>query len=178
MGIDVPAIHHLGYVVDGELSAAATRFAARLGAGPFFAMEHIAFDEVTYLGQPAVYDHSSCFGRWGPLILELTRVHEVAPGGLAARLVAPGAGVGHVAWLADSLADESARLEAAGLEPFHAGRTGPASAVWFDGSGLLGHPVEVLERREELLRFYAMVSAAAEGWQGEEPYRLMTAPPA
>ena len=38
----------------------------------------------------------------------------------------------------------------------HAGRTGPASAVWFDGE-LFGHPVEVLERRDELLRFYARV---------------------
>jgi hypothetical protein len=62
------------------------------------------------------------------------------------------------------------------LEPFHTGRTGPASAVWFDG-GALGHPVEVLQRRDEILGFYAQVAKAAAGWDGSEPYRVMTGPP-
>jgi hypothetical protein len=171
-------LHHLGYVISSDLPAAAERFAGRFGAGPFFAMEHIVFDEVTFLGRPAVYDHSSCFGRWGAVIVELTVVHRAEPEGLAERLVGPGGGVGHIAWLADSLTEETARLEQAGLTPFHAGRTGPASAVWFDGGPQLGHPIEVLERREELLRFYAMVSAATEAWDGSRPYRLMTGPPA
>ena len=80
-----------------------------------------------------MYDHSSAFGQWGPLFVELTQVHDAQPAGLRDSLVAPGGGVGHVAWLADSLEDEVARLRHAGITPFHAGRTGPASAVWFDG---------------------------------------------
>ncbi len=109
-------IHHLGYVVS-DLRTGVERVTAALGAGPFFAMEHIEFDEVTYLGEPAVYDHSSAFGQWGPILLELTEVHEAQPTGLRQALVAPGDGVGHVAWLADSLEDEIARLHAAGLNP-------------------------------------------------------------
>ena len=73
----LPPIHHLGYVVE-DLHRDVPRFAAATGAGPFFAMEHIPFDEVTYRGEPAVYDHSSAFGAWGPLIVELTQVHEAA----------------------------------------------------------------------------------------------------
>jgi hypothetical protein len=141
------------------------------GAGPFFVIEHMQFDEVTYLGEPAHYDHSSAFGQWGPIIVELSQVHEAEPTGLRAALVAPGGGIGHVAWLADSLSDETARLEAAGFHPFHAGRTGPASAVWFDGGPLLGHPIEVLERRPEILGFYAGIAAAAESWDGRDPLR-------
>ncbi len=170
-------IHHVGYVVP-DLRTGVDRVTASLGAGPFFAMEHIEFDEVTYLGEPAVYDHSSAFAQWGPILLELTEVHEVEPVGLRQALVAPGAGVGHVAWLADSLADETERLHAAGIRPFHTGCTGPVSAVWFDGSAQLGHPIEVLERSGPLLGFYAMVRAAAEDWDGSEPWRIMTAPPA
>jgi Glyoxalase/Bleomycin resistance protein/Dioxygenase superfamily len=170
-------IHHVGYVVE-RLRPGVERFAATTGAGPFFAMEHIAFDEVSFEGAPAAYDHSSAFGAWGPIIVELTEVHDAQPPGLRAALAAPGARLGHVAWLADDLDAETARLRAAGLRPFHTGRTGPASAVWLHGGPLLGHPVEVLERRDELERFYAMVRAAAEGWDGADPLRIMTGPPA
>ncbi len=171
-----PSIHHVGYVVD-DLEAGVARFAAATGAGPFFAIEHIAFDEVSYRGEPAFYDHSSAFAGWGPILVELTQVHDVQPAGLRDALVRPGAGVGHVAWLAQSLEAETARLRALGIEPFHAGRSGPASAVWFDAAGLLGHPIEVLEAREELFGFYAMVREAADGWDRSDSLRIMTGPP-
>jgi hypothetical protein len=173
----IPPIHHLGYVV-ADLGVDVARFAASFGAGPFFAMEHIRFDEVSYRGEPAIYDHSSAFGAWGPLIVELSQVHAAEPAGLREQLVAPGGGVGHVAWLADSLQLETERLQGLGIQPFHAGRTGPASAVWFDGGRLLGHPIEVLQRRDELLGFYDLVRDAAEGWDGSRPMRPAPVPPA
>ena len=169
-------LHHIGYVVD-DLPVAAERFARQFGAGPFYAFEHIVFEEVTYRGAPATYDHSSAFGQCGPMIVELTQVYDAQPAGLAEALVRPGTGVGHVGWLAESLEEEAARLESAGLVPFHTGRTGPASVVWFEGDLLLGHPIEVLQRRDELLGFYDMLKRASEGWDGEDPYRPMTAPP-
>jgi catechol 2,3-dioxygenase-like lactoylglutathione lyase family enzyme len=146
-------IHHVGYVVE-DLAGATERFARDFGAGPFQVMEHIAFDEVTFAGEPAVYDHSSAFGAWGPIIVELTQVHDARPAGLAAALTKPGAGVGHIAFLADDLAAEAARLEALGMHVFHTGRTGPVSAAWLSG-GPFGHPVEVLQRVPELDAFYA-----------------------
>ena len=155
-----PAIHHVGYVVE-ELRTDVERFAAATGAGPFYAMEHIHSTRSPTRARPAVYDHSSAFGAWGPLLVELTQVHDAQPAGLRDALTTPGAGVGHVAWLADDLEAETARLTAAGLRPFHTGRAGPASAVWFDGDPAFGHPVEVLARREEILRFYEMVRAAS-----------------
>ena len=170
------AVHHIGYVVD-DLPAAAEHFADRFGAGPFYAFEHIVFDEVTYRGEQAVYDHSSAFGQCGPIIIELTQVHDAQPAGLAGALVKPGGGIGHVGWLAESLEDEVARLEAAGLVPFHTGRTGPVSVVWFEGDTLLGHPIEVLQSRDELLGFYDTVRSAGEGWDGSDPYRPVTEPP-
>jgi catechol 2,3-dioxygenase-like lactoylglutathione lyase family enzyme len=172
----IPAIHHIGYVVD-DLPSAAERFAGTFGAGPFLGLEHIVFDEVTFQGEPAVYDHSSAFGQWGPIIVELTQVYDAQPAGLRESLVTPGTGIGHVAWLADSLEDEVERLGTLGLTPFHTGRTGPASAVWFDGGSLLGHPVEVLQRREELEGFYGMIREASVGWDGSDPLRILTGPP-
>jgi catechol 2,3-dioxygenase-like lactoylglutathione lyase family enzyme len=170
-------IHHVGYVVS-DLRAGVERFAALTGAGPFYAMEHIEFDEVTYEGAPARYDHSSAFAAWGPILIELTQVHDAQPAGLRDALTVPGGGTGHVAWLADDLEAETERLRRAGLEPFHTGRAGPASAVWFHGGPAFGHPVEVLQRRDEILGFYAMVREAAEGWDGSAPLRVMSGPPA
>jgi hypothetical protein len=172
----IPAVHHIGYVVD-DLRSGAERFAATLGAGPFLGLEHIEFEEVTFQGEPAVYDHSSAFGQWGSIIVELTQVYDAQPTGLRESLVAPGGGIGHVAWLADSLPDEVARLQDVGLTPFHAGRSGPASVVWLHGGPLFGHPVEVLQRREELEGFYAMIHEASVGWDGSDPLRILAGPP-
>lgn len=152
-------------------------FTAATGAGPFFGMEHIVFEEVSFENRPAVYDHSSAFGQWGPILVELTEVHAADPPAFRDALVAPGGGIGHIAWLADSLDEEVARLRHLGIEPFHAGRTGPASAVWFDGGALFGHPIEVLQRRQEILGFYEMVRSSADGWDGSEPLRVMTGAP-
>jgi hypothetical protein len=171
----MPVIHHIGYAVE-DLREGAERFARDFRAGPFFAMEHIVFDEVTYEGAPAVYDHSSAFGVWGGILVELTQVHDAQPAGLAAALTAPGAGLGHVAWLAEDLDDEVARLEATGMRVFHTGRTGPVSAAWLHGPPF-GHPVEVLQQGPEVLGFYAMLRAAAHDWDGRDPLRAAPHPP-
>lgn len=169
--------HHIGYVVE-NLRRGVERFVATCGAGPFFGMEHMVFDEITFMGEPALYDHSSAFGSWGPILVEITQVHDAQPAAFREALAGPGGGVGHVGWLATSLEDESERLRALGLSAFHTGRTGPASAVWFHGGALFGHPVEVLQARDEILDFYAMVRAAATDWNGSDPLRLMAGPPA
>jgi hypothetical protein len=49
--------------------------------------------------------------------------------------------------------------------------------VWFHGGSLIGHPVEVLQRREELEGFYAMIREASVGWDGSDPLRILTGPP-
>ncbi len=172
----LPPIHHVGYVVE-DLRSGVERFAKDFGAGPFFGMEHMVFDEVTYRGVAAVYDHSSAFGCWGPILVEVTQVHDAQPAAFRETLVAPGTGLGHIGVLTPSLSQETERLEALGLTAFHTGRTGPASAVWFEGGPLFGHPIEVLQERDEILGFYAMVRAAAIGWDGSEPLRIMTGPP-
>jgi catechol 2,3-dioxygenase-like lactoylglutathione lyase family enzyme len=158
--------HHVGYVV-ADIPRAVEWAVAALGAGPFFLVEHLVFDAVTYRGEPAAYDHSSAFGQWGDLKLELTQVHSAQPAGLAAALGRPGPG--HVAWLADDLEAETARLTAAGLELFHTGRSGPVRAHWFQTP--LGQHVEVLQRAPELLGFYDLMREASAAWDGSEPLR-------
>jgi catechol 2,3-dioxygenase-like lactoylglutathione lyase family enzyme len=157
-------IHHVGYVVE-DIPAAVEWAVSTLGAGPFFLIEHLEFDEVTFEGRPAVYDHSSAFGQWGSIKLELTHVHAVSPG-LAETLIP--SGLGHVAWLADDLDAESERL---GLPLFHTGQAGPVRAHWFDARATLGHHIEVLQTSPELLGFYELMRTSSEGWDGRDPLR-------
>jgi Glyoxalase/Bleomycin resistance protein/Dioxygenase superfamily len=167
-------VHHLGYVVEGDLRAALPRMIATLQTGPFFLVEHMTFDEVTYMGAPATYDHSSAFAATASgLLMEVTQVHDAHPVALRDALGGH-PGLGHVGWLADDLEAETERLAALGLTPFHTGKTGPASAVWFDGTATLGHHVEVLRSAPPLLSFYDSVRAAREGWDGTtDPIRPM-----
>ncbi|HVP03428.1 MAG TPA: VOC family protein [Solirubrobacteraceae bacterium] len=164
----MPPIHHVGYVVDDLQSAAAAMWRT-YGAGPFLAMEHLEFDEVTYLGEPAAYDHSAAFGAWGPILVELNVVHSAAPPALQEALGRPG--IGHAGFVVDDLDAVTERFLADGLRLFHEGRTGPAHARWFDGAPALAHHVEVLQSNELLQGFYARVRAAADGFDGAEPLR-------
>jgi catechol 2,3-dioxygenase-like lactoylglutathione lyase family enzyme len=173
----VKGFHHLGYVV-GDLEAAAERFARAAGAGPFLMIEHVPLSEVTFDGAPAAYDHSTAFGQWGPVIVEISVVHSASPDGLGAFLGSsrPPA-IGHVAWLVDDLDAESARLEAGGLPLRHTGHSGPVSAHWHDGASVLGHAVEVLRRCPEILGFYAAIGNASRNWDGSRPLRPAPPPP-
>jgi catechol 2,3-dioxygenase-like lactoylglutathione lyase family enzyme len=161
--------HHVGYVV-ADLASAVERFAAATGAGPFLAIEHMKFDEVTYRGGPAAYDHSSAFGAYGPLLVEITQVFFAEPPELQEAL-GGSLGLGHVGFVVDDPAAEAERLAGAGCEVFHTGRTGPASALWLTGGELFGHSIELLRRAPELEGFYAQVRGAAEDWDGSEPLR-------
>lgn len=51
----------------------------KVGAGPFFALDHVKLDEVRYRGQPAEIDFSMVLGYWGDLQIELIRQHNAAP---------------------------------------------------------------------------------------------------
>jgi Glyoxalase/Bleomycin resistance protein/Dioxygenase superfamily len=169
---DLP-FHHIGYVVD-DLEAAVADAVARFGAGPFYVAEHMEFDEVTFRGEPAVFDHSSAFGQWGPVRIELTVIHETDPPELLATMAPGGAGrVGHVGILVDSLEQASAQLEASGVPVYHTGRTGPVSAIWHDAHATLGHSVELLQRNEFLTGLYERIALSAENWDGSEPMRAM-----
>jgi hypothetical protein len=167
--------HHLGYVVD-DLGQAARRLAATTGAGPFLLIEHVPLVQVTYRGAPARYDHSTAFAQWGPIIVEISQIHAAEPTGLRDFFTTGRhPAIGHVAWLVDDLAEESARLAEAGMPVVHSGGSGPVRANWHDGSAAFGHPIEIHQSGPELLGFYEVIAGAARNWDGRRP--LQAAPP-
>lgn len=169
-GFPLGPVTHIGYVVD-DIERAASWAVSTFGAGPFYLVSHMKFDTCTFNGEPATYDHSSAFGQWGAILIELTVVHGSTPPQLAAVIGGLAPTVGHIGMLSDDLDADSRRLEAAGLPLFHSGSSGPISAHWHDGRTQLGHHVEILLRVPEIEGIYAMVRNAAREWDGSDPLR-------
>lgn len=55
-------IHHVGFHVP-DLRAAINTWVTVYGAGPFYLLEHVNFDECTSRGKRVVWDHSAAFGQ-------------------------------------------------------------------------------------------------------------------
>jgi methylmalonyl-CoA/ethylmalonyl-CoA epimerase len=69
------------------------------------------------------------------------------------------------------VADLRSSLDARGLPQYLSSQLGEVDATLHDASAALGHDIEIHVDCEGLRGFFAMVSAAAEGWDGSEPLR-------
>jgi hypothetical protein len=145
-----------------DVRTAALRWADR-GAGPFFVREHIPVEDVEVAGRPGVLDHSSAYGQWGPIMVELIAVHE--PTSLAR------AGLHHMAYFVGSHDQAAAELAGAGFPQVFRARAGETWFSFHDARTELGHLIEIYEPTEPLRRFYAMVADAAMDWDGRDPIR-------
>jgi catechol 2,3-dioxygenase-like lactoylglutathione lyase family enzyme len=172
-------IHHVGYWVD-DLDAAVERAVRTLGVGPFLVHRHVTFEtfrlaDGTEVTDPAYLDHSAAFASWGSVVLELAEIHTCAPTLHAAYGVRTGH-VGHVSWVVDDLAAESARLEAAGCALIHTASSGEVRVAWHDGGPLFPHPIEVHGAGAPILGMAGRLAALADGWDGADPMRPIAAP--
>jgi hypothetical protein len=155
----------IAYAVD-DVDRAATSWAAR-GVGPFFVREHIEVTNVRIGGRASSFDHSSAYGQWGDLMIELIHQHD---GGDDP--VVGAAGIHHVAHFVDDFASAAADLTDRGhREILYAETTTGMPFAFHDGGLERGHLIEIYERTAPLARFYEMVRDAAAGWTGTDPVR-------
>ena len=68
----------IAYAVPDAFEAA-KRWAKDFGAGPFFISEHIPVTDVSYRGSPSSFDHTSAYGQWGDIMVELVQDHGTGP---------------------------------------------------------------------------------------------------
>lgn len=149
----LPGLHHVGYWVD-DLGSALTRWERDLGVGPFQVIEHMTFESfVLTVGDERygdiVFDHSTAFAAWSPVVVELSQVHAIDDRLAAAYRVTPGA-VSHVSWVVPDVAQESTRLARLGCQLINTARTGPISVAWHDGGPLFPHPVELHQHNDAI----------------------------
>ncbi len=173
MGPGATPLVQVAYLVDDVVEAAG-RAAAEHGAGPFTVLRHIELATVSHRGTPGTFDHSSAYGQWGGVMVELVQVHAAEPAGLHAAVAGRGPGLHHVATFVPDVAAEIERLEALGYPCVLDASTGGGTRFAFlDATARLGHLLEVYEPSEQLLGFYAHVARLAEGWDGTDPVRVV-----
>jgi catechol 2,3-dioxygenase-like lactoylglutathione lyase family enzyme len=165
--IGVPV--QIAYAV-ADVEAAAASFAERFGAGPFFVRHHPQFEAI-HDHSPALFNHSSAYGQWGAMQVELVQLGACSPVSLHRQLTNDG-GIHHVAMFVESLSAEQARLEALGM-PCVMQATTPSGLqfAFHDGRAELGHLIEIYEPADSVLRLYRMVRDAARDWDGNDPVR-------
>jgi catechol 2,3-dioxygenase-like lactoylglutathione lyase family enzyme len=152
-------LHHIGYWVD-DLDTAMQDATTLLGVGPFRVLEHIDLGDFAFHGGPALLDHSAAFTQWGPVLLELNTVHEVAPPELREALGIHHGAVSHVAWTTEDLAPEGLHMALAGCALLTTS-VGGAVANWFSGGPLFGHPIEIHQPTPGVLGFWQSITEAS-----------------
>jgi catechol 2,3-dioxygenase-like lactoylglutathione lyase family enzyme len=166
----------IAYAVPDAVEAA-HRWAADFGAGPFFVRRHIPIASVTYRGEQSAFDHTSAYGQWGDVMVELVEDHTKGPSVVHDLFPAGGSGLHHLAFFVPDVTAATALLNERGWPTAMEAVT--ASGVRFhfvDSSATLGHMIELYERSDALATFYERVAFAAHAWDGADPVRIDVAP--
>lgn len=125
-------------------------FSSRFGAGPFIVSEHIELSSSRIGGVETPFDHSSAYGWWGDLMLEIV-VEHTPP------LVPPGQ-LHHIAFMVDSLDRAVDHCRTHGLPVLlHASTRSGTEFVFCDARDSHGHLIELYERSDGLIGFYEYV---------------------
>jgi hypothetical protein len=166
-------VRQLAYKVN-DLEAAAAAHHCQFGSGPFFVLRHVALSSSQHRGIERPFDHSSAYGQWGSVMVELVVQHNPDPSALH-DMFPHGSGregLHHAALFVDDLQSEIARFESLGspLAQLSVTQTGTAFA-FVDTRASLGHMLELYEPTVQLTGFYDFVAQAAQGWDGRDLIR-------
>ncbi len=168
-------IVQIAYFVNNSEQAAAWACKA-YGAGPFFLVERIELAWAEHRGerQAQPFLHTSAYGQWGNVMMELVQQDVEGPSPFR-DLFAPGEqGLHHTAMMVESLEGTYQAAAELGLEVAARAQTlNGREFAFIDTVAQQGHLLEVYERSEQLLGFYQFVADAARGWDGKEPVRRL-----
>lgn len=156
----------LAWAVD-DVRAAARRWSSR-GVGPFFVLDHIELSRARVDGRTGEFDHSSAYGWWGEVMVELLQDHAPDP-----RWRRPPE-LHHVACFVDDVTTAADAMTDHGWpEVLRAETAGGTTFAFHDARDELGHLVEVYVPDDRLRGFYRMVRGATERWDGSDPVRTL-----
>jgi len=162
----------IAYVVN-DAAAAAERWAEDFGAGPFYLAERIAVSDVIYRGSPGEYDHSSAYGQWGNIMLELVQDHGIGASVVRDSYAAGKTGLHHLAYFVEDLNNATEKLANMGFELAMSAKAGDTRFNFIDARSLMGHFIELYEPDERLSSFYSMVKEASLTWDGKDSVRKL-----
>jgi catechol 2,3-dioxygenase-like lactoylglutathione lyase family enzyme len=146
------------------------------GAGPFFINENITLSWAEHRGKPADFVHSSAYGQWGDVMVEMLHQEDDSTNTPYRDMYAADEeGLHHTAIMVDDTDQAIAYFEQHGMPlATRCGIRGAATDFAFiDARKTLGHMIEIYPSSEGLRGFYKMIRDASEGWAGEDPIRTI-----
>ena len=148
LGCDIVQVAY--HVADIEQSA---RWAAKtLGAGPFVVSRDIELSEGVHRGEPCLFVHSSAYGQWGKIMLELVQQESSGASPFM------DAAVGHFEGVGVPRVTRAVTLS--GVE-----------FAFLDATATLGHYLEIYEAGATVKGFYEHVEVLSKhSWDVDNPF--------
>ena len=171
MPIEIKPVQ-IAYFVE-DIREAARRATETFGAGPFYVIDRIELDWGEHRGARCDFVHSSAYGQWGELMMELVQQDEEGPSPFRDLYAPNEQGLHHVASFVPSLEDaiESCRRSGFPLSARAMTKNGGTEFAFVDMTSQTGHMLELYEPSQSLLGFYDFVRHAANDWDHKDPVR-------
>ena len=161
----------IAYFVN-DIREAARRMSSITGAGPFYVIEDIELEWSTHRNNSCNFVHSSAYGQWGNIMMDLVQQEGEGPSPFRDIYEAGEEGIHHVACFVDSIDETIKQYEELGypLATRAKAKLGTEFA-FIDTSKSLGHMLEIYSPNEMLSGFYDLVKEASLGWDGIDIFR-------
>ena len=165
-------IHHLGYVVE-DLEATVQRLVSEFGAGPFFVIRDVPFEQVTSRGEAAKFQHDSAFGQCGAMPIEVMQLKWLDPERVRRGFLQAPPHLHHTAYVVapERVGEAREDLERRGLPEFLHATMGDLDLTYHEAVHTTGHQVELHADNQGLRDFFAKVHGASADWDGSDPLR-------
>ncbi len=165
----------IAYVADDARRAAADMASAH-GAGPFVVIDRIELEWGEVDGRPLDFVHTSAYGWWGDVMMEVVQPDTPAPSPFHPPYGPARGGIHHMAVMVDDLADTYRWCDEHDLpiaaRALTASPSGDGTEFAFvDTRATLGHLTEIYQRTDRLLGFYERVRSLSLDWDGTDPVR-------
>ena len=154
-----------------DVREAAARMNRQFGAGPFILSENILLDSAEHRGVATNFVHTSAYGQWGKVMVELVRQEDESPNTpFRDMFTKDQEGLHHTAIFVDHFDAAVSQFADSGLALATRckTKTGGVEFGFIDATATLGHMIEIYESSPTLLGFYEMVRVMSIDWDGKE----------
>ena len=154
-----------------DVRKAAARMHRQFGAGPFILSENILLESAKHRGVETDFVHTSAYGQWGKLMVELVRQEDDSPNTPFRDMYTKDQeGLHHTAIFVDDFDSAVRQFDDSGLSLATRckTKTGGVEFGFIDATATLGHMIEIYESSPTLMGFYETVRVMSIDWDGRE----------
>jgi methylmalonyl-CoA/ethylmalonyl-CoA epimerase len=158
-----------------DVSIAVRAWVTATGGGPFFVREHLELNDIKYRGEPANLDITVAIAMIGGMQIELIEQANDMPSAYREVFPVGQSGLHHIGGFSDDLESDMESYSRQGIAVATEGKFGGMRFVYFDTRPLIGCMTELVDNRNSgaLRERMRAATAAAQMWDGSEPYRLL-----